>query len=114
MLGLALLSVGNFYIANKTLGYFQVDAEAIPLLHTWSLAVEEQFYLLWPFLVVVLFKLVARRFIPVLMLLLVAFTSPPLMAAPPAPLEATDAMRGDAALSDVTFVDRQIGKLAYR
>ncbi|SDZ79723.1 acyltransferase family protein [Microbulbifer marinus] len=31
-------------------GYFDVAAETKPLLHTWSLAVEEQFYLLYPLL----------------------------------------------------------------
>ncbi len=50
MMGLALLSVGNFYIANTTGGYFDAGVENIALLHTWSLSVEEQFYLLWPML----------------------------------------------------------------
>ena len=37
----------NFHFAADATGYFdQVDPS--PLLHTWSLAVEEQFYLLWP------------------------------------------------------------------
>ena len=29
-------------------GYFDVDAHLKPLLHTWSLGVEEQFYMFWP------------------------------------------------------------------
>ena len=40
-------------------GYFDVAAERKPLLHTWSLAVEEQFYLLFP-----LFLLLALRYLP--------------------------------------------------
>lgn len=38
----------------RSIGYFEVAAEARPLLHTWSLAVEEQFYLLFPLVLIVL------------------------------------------------------------
>ncbi len=46
------------FIANmhfwQTTGYFDTAAEAAPLLHTWSLGVEEQFYILFPLLLIVL------------------------------------------------------------
>lgn len=41
----------HFY---RTSGYFTQDADLKPLLHTWSLGVEEQFYLLLPFLLLML------------------------------------------------------------
>lgn len=33
-------------------GYFDIDAEKKPLLHLWSLGIEEQFYIFWPLLVI--------------------------------------------------------------
>ena len=40
--------VSNFFFAIFTGGYFQPAAESNPYLHTWSLSVEEQFYLVLP------------------------------------------------------------------
>ncbi len=40
----------NFVFAFGRTGYFASQLEPSPLLHFWSLAVEEQFYLLWPLL----------------------------------------------------------------
>ncbi len=44
----ALALVGNFFFYKVTSGYDSHEAAFEPLLHTWSLGVEEQFYLLWP------------------------------------------------------------------
>ncbi len=41
-------------------GYFEPAAELKPLLHTWSLAVEEQYYLLFPVLLILMLRLGKR------------------------------------------------------
>lgn len=43
--------VSNIYFAFSKVGYFEPGAEVSLYLHTWSLAVEEQFYLVWPALI---------------------------------------------------------------
>ena len=43
-----LLYVANWHFILSDQGYFVQAAAPSPLLHTWSLAVEEQFYLIWP------------------------------------------------------------------
>lgn len=49
-------------------GYFDGAAEAKPLLHTWSLAVEEQFYLVFPLILVLLHRFWAEQIKPVLVI----------------------------------------------
>lgn len=48
--GYATFSVSNFYFWLNQ-GYFDAASQTKPLLHTWSLAAEWQFYLVWPFIV---------------------------------------------------------------
>jgi peptidoglycan/LPS O-acetylase OafA/YrhL len=48
-------------------GYFGADATTKPLLHLWSLSIEEQFYLVWSVLLLALFKL-ERRLILIVIL----------------------------------------------
>ncbi len=48
-------SVGNLWFLEHS-GYFDPASGTMPLLHTWSLGVEEQFYLVWPVALVFLAK----------------------------------------------------------
>lgn len=56
-----VLFVANFYFW-QTADYFDAMAEYKPLLHTWSLAVEEQFYLFFPIFLFIVWRY-ARRFL---------------------------------------------------
>ncbi|EAR3651577.1 acyltransferase, partial [Salmonella enterica] len=51
---------GAFFISNLTLwsesGYFDSQSYLKPLLHLWSLGIEEQFYILWPIVILLCFK----------------------------------------------------------
>ncbi|MFM2077927.1 MAG: hypothetical protein RJA49_1817, partial [Actinomycetota bacterium] len=57
----ALLYVANWHFASKSVAYVDVQVADGLLTHYWSLSVEEQFYFVWP-AVLVLCGLVARRF----------------------------------------------------
>jgi peptidoglycan/LPS O-acetylase OafA/YrhL len=53
----AILSVSNIYLWREYGNYFSANAEEAPLLHTWSLGVEEQFYIVWPLAILALARL---------------------------------------------------------
>jgi peptidoglycan/LPS O-acetylase OafA/YrhL len=56
------LSTSNIFFWFDS-GYWATDNRLKPLLHTWSLSVEEQFYLLWPLALYFLSK-IANKFVP--------------------------------------------------
>lgn len=69
----AAASLSNIYFLFNT-GYFDAAAESLPLLHTWSLAVEEQFYLAWPLLLALTARVFGARRITFVLTCAVAFT----------------------------------------
>jgi peptidoglycan/LPS O-acetylase OafA/YrhL len=50
----------NFEFASKS-GYFDVNVDELPLLHTWSLAVEEQFYVIFPAFMMLIWRFGSMR-----------------------------------------------------
>jgi peptidoglycan/LPS O-acetylase OafA/YrhL len=53
--------VSNFIFWGES-GYFDSTAESKPLLHLWSLGVEEQYYIVWPFLLWLSWKIWKNKF----------------------------------------------------
>ncbi|MCV3205772.1 acyltransferase [Mesorhizobium sp. YC-39] len=51
----------------KTTNYFSIDAELRPLLHTWSLSVEEQYYIFAPILMFLIYRYFAKRWLTILL-----------------------------------------------
>jgi peptidoglycan/LPS O-acetylase OafA/YrhL len=68
----SLLFAANFYFEATTGGYFDGNSNLLPLLHLWSLGVEEQFYLLWPMLLVVVLRLRPKSLTAVVAMLSIA------------------------------------------
>ncbi|SEO48074.1 acyltransferase family protein [Paenibacillus sp. OV219] len=60
-IGAALLYMSNWRLIYHQVSYFESFGPPSPLGHLWSLAVEEQFYLVWPMLLAILVKFVPRR-----------------------------------------------------
>lgn len=64
--------VSNFVLWKES-GYFDAAAETKPLLHLWSLGIEEQFYIVWPLLLWAAWKRKFNLFTIALVLVLVSF-----------------------------------------
>jgi len=68
----AALFLSNFILWYET-GYFDNAAETKPLLHLWSLGIEEQFYIVWPLVAWLLWRLKDRKTIAISILIVISF-----------------------------------------
>jgi hypothetical protein len=65
--------VQNFILSNE-IAYFESSVDIKPLIHLWSLSIEEQFYLLWPAVIWILYKVRINLLGAVLILALISFS----------------------------------------
>lgn len=56
----AALYYANWFFIAESADYFAADLEASPVLHFWSLSIEEQFYIVWPLALIGLLSLTER------------------------------------------------------
>lgn len=57
----ASLYVVNWVFVDRSVDYLAEDVEPSPVLHFWSLAIEEQFYFIWPLLILVVIWFATRQ-----------------------------------------------------
>lgn len=65
----------NFRLIGEV-GYWDESAVLKPLLHFWSLAIEEQFYIFWPFVLILLYKTRLNIILTLSVLFLILFIIP--------------------------------------
>ena len=71
----SLFGVSNLYQIFTGMSYFERSGDLFPLLHTWSLSIEIQFYILFPFLIYLFKKLKLDTEIIVAIVILLSFIS---------------------------------------
>lgn len=59
----SIFGISNLYFFNNLdqFDYFAINKHSIPLIHTWSLSLEEQFYIFYPFILMVIFALFKEK-----------------------------------------------------
>lgn len=81
----ALLFVSNLWFWRNSGGYFDGATDYLPMLHTWSLAVEEQFYIFFPLLLMLLHRIGRRLLLPAILLLVAGSLAVAVWATPRMP-----------------------------
>ena len=71
----SLFGVSNFYQISTGMSYFERSGDLFPLLHTWSLSIEIQFYILFPFLIYLFKKFKLDKKIIIVIIMLLSFIS---------------------------------------
>jgi peptidoglycan/LPS O-acetylase OafA/YrhL len=70
----SLFFISNIYFSNSNNLYGAEDNFLLPLLHTWSLSIEEQFYLLLPIFLILTFRFNKKKIIEnILIILIISF-----------------------------------------
>ena len=65
--------ISNFILWNES-GYFDNAANTKPMLHIWSLGIEEQFYFIWPLILWLIFKIRINYLLFIIFLIIVSFS----------------------------------------
>ena len=65
--------ISNFILWNES-GYFDNAASTKPMLHIWSLGIEEQFYFIWPLILWLIFKIRISSLLSIIFLIIVSFS----------------------------------------
>ena len=76
----SLFGLSNFYQVMSGLSYFEKSGDLFPLLHTWSLSIEIQFYIFFPFLIYFLKKINMKKEIIAVLLVILSLISAGAMA----------------------------------
>lgn len=72
-LGSSYLGLSNVFFSMLSTGYFTPRMELFPLLHTWSLAVEEQFYIIWPTLLLLMCRYSGKYLLLLILVSIILF-----------------------------------------
>ena len=71
----ATFNFSNYHFALKAVDYFTHNDKPSVVLHFWSLSVEEQFYLVWPLLIVATWRLFRKNFTQTMMIVVLVLMS---------------------------------------